>query len=168
MHTSQPHYVMSKINCACIEQDNLSKILMLLPGDILPKVMHEYTDACASYFEQKDIPEDRQVHKILAGIKDIQIKDWITANCLHLQGLTFDKFIAEFRQNYLDEDWENATCHKLLTITQGSQTFWDFAVRLQAKNSLLTSTASHLDEDKLYRWMEAWMDECLPQKCAAE
>jgi hypothetical protein len=86
----------------------------------------------------------------------------------HLQGLTFEEFIVEFRENYLDEDWEDVTHRELLNISQGLQTFWDFAVKLQAKNSLLASTDSHLDDDKLRHQMEACMDERLSRKCAAE
>jgi hypothetical protein len=133
MHIHAFHHNMSSANRACVEQDNPTKFLILLPGDITPKVMHEYTNACAGYFEQKEIPEDNQVCKILAGLRDIRIKDWFTVHCLCLQELTFDNLITGFRENYLDEDWEDATCHELLNISQGTQNFWDFVVKLQAK-----------------------------------
>jgi hypothetical protein len=60
---------------ARVEQENPAKIPLLLQGDISPEVMREYTDACEGYFEQKEIPEDKQVRKILAGLKDSCIKD---------------------------------------------------------------------------------------------
>jgi hypothetical protein len=40
-------------NLARVEQENLTEIPILMPGDISPEVMHDYTDACEGYFEQK-------------------------------------------------------------------------------------------------------------------
>jgi hypothetical protein len=53
-----------------VDQDALSKAPMLLPGDMTPRIMHEFEDACLGYFENKEIAPDKQVHKILAGLKD--------------------------------------------------------------------------------------------------
>jgi hypothetical protein len=130
--------------------------------------MREYTDACEGYFEQKEIPEDKQVRKILAGLKDTHIKDWLSSERACLQELSFEEFIAEFRDNYLDKDWEEKTCCELLNISQGSNTFWDFATKVQAKNSLLLTTTSHLDAEKLRHQLEAGMDERLSRRCTTE
>jgi hypothetical protein len=76
--------------------------------------------------------------------------------------------MIEFRCNYLDEDWEESTRRELLSMSQGSKPFWDFAVAVQSKNSLLSGTASHLEEDKLRHQLEAAMEERLSKKCTAE
>jgi len=55
---------------ATVKQDVLSKVPVLMPGDFSPAIMHEYEHACIGYFENKDIAEDKQVWKILSGIKD--------------------------------------------------------------------------------------------------
>jgi hypothetical protein len=155
-------------NLARVKQENPAKIPILMPGDVTPEVMRDYTDACNGYFEQKEIPEDKQVRKILTGLKDTRIKDWLSADRACLQGLTFDEFITEFCENYLDEDWEEGTRRELLNISQGSSTFWDFATKLQAKNSLLATTTSHLNAEKLCHQLEAGMDERLSHRCTAE
>jgi hypothetical protein len=36
--------------------------------------------------------------------------------------------------------------------------FWDFAVQVQAKSSILIETDSHLDKDQLYNRIEAGMN----------
>ena len=105
---------------------------------------------------------------IIAGLKDTRIRDWLAADRARICALTFPAFMIEFRCNYLDEDWEESTRRELLSMSQGSKPFWDFAVAVQSKNSLLSGTASHLEEDKLRHQLEAAMEERLSKKCTAE
>ncbi|GBE81440.1 hypothetical protein SCP_0311690 [Sparassis crispa] len=56
------------------------KVPILHPGNISPTVMCEYEHACRNYFEHKEISDDKHVRKILAGIKDSRICDWIASN----------------------------------------------------------------------------------------
>jgi len=130
--------------------------------------MHEYEDNCINFFDAKEIPADKQVQKILTGIKDHRIKDWISVERETLLALSFKDFMSEFHTNYLEEDWESTTRHQLLTMTQGNQVFWTFAVALQAKNSLLINTPSYLQKDKLRHQIEAGIDAKLAKKCDAE
>lgn len=118
-------------------------------GEITPAVMRSYETTCLGFFENKDAPEDKQVCKVLAGLQDTHVQDWISVDRPHFLALSFTDFMTEFRAGYLPEDWEEVTCIELLGMVQGSDTFWDFSVKVQAKNSLLRNTASHLDEDKL-------------------
>jgi len=53
-------------------------------------------------------------------------------------------------------------------MMQGNQSFWTFAVALQAKNSLLTNTPSYLQKDKLHHQIEARIDTKLAKKCDTE
>jgi hypothetical protein len=71
----------------------------------------------------------------------------------------------EFREAYLDEDWEETTHHKLGGMTQGRRSFWNYAIEVQAKNSLLTGTASHLASEQLRHCIEAGMTESLSCRC---
>jgi hypothetical protein len=75
---------------------------------------------------------------------------------------------VEFWESYLDEDWVDTMHCELLNISQGSQTFWDFTVKLWAKNFLLALADLHLDNEKLCHQMEACMDKCLCWKCTTE
>ena len=70
--------------------------------------------------------------------------------------------------NYLAEDWEEDTLRELLSMTQGSGTFWDCAIALQSKNSLLRGTVSHLMEDKLRHQLGAGMETRLSKKVSTE
>jgi hypothetical protein len=78
---------------ATIEQDTPNKVPILLLGDLNTAVIHDYVECCEGYFDNKDIPAEKQVCMILARIKDY--KDWIRTDCPHIQSLTFLVFIAE-------------------------------------------------------------------------
>jgi len=152
-------------NTAYIEHDSLSRPPILHAGDISPVVMRDFEDACRGYFETKEIPSDKHVRKILAGLKDSRIRDWLSTERDRLTGVTFDVFMTEFRAGFLDENWEEQVRRELGSMTQRNETFWDFAIRLQAKNSLLVNTASHLNVDGLHHRLEAGMSEDLALRC---
>jgi hypothetical protein len=134
-------------------------------GDITPDVMREYEDDCINFFDAKEIPADKQVHKILMGIKDHRIKNWISVEHESLLALSFEDFMSEFHTNYLEENWESTTRRELLAMTQGNLSFWTFAIALQAKNSLLINTPLYLQKDKLRHQIEAGIDTKLAKKC---
>jgi len=92
---------------ATVDWDALTKVPILNAGNITPDVMHEYEDDCINFFDAKEIPADKQVWKIPAGIKDHHIKDWISVEREALLALTFEEFMVEFRTNYLEEDLES-------------------------------------------------------------
>jgi hypothetical protein len=66
---------------------------------------------------------------------------------------------------FLSNDWEDKTRREVLSMKQGSQTFWTFATRLRARNALLKNTDSYLDNAKLRHQLEAGMDDRLSTKC---
>ena len=62
---------MSKIPCyTTVDQENPGKCLILGEGDLNAKNMQQYDDYCNGYFDMKDVPEDKQVHKVIVGICD--------------------------------------------------------------------------------------------------
>ncbi|GBE82211.1 hypothetical protein SCP_0405940 [Sparassis crispa] len=161
-------HAMANGTAASVEQDAPTKVPILLKGDITLAVMREYEDACKGYFEHKSVDAATQVRKIIAGLKYSCIKDWITGDCNRIQALSFNEFMHEFRSNYLEEDWEDDVHCELLSMSMTIGSFWDFAVKVQAKNSLLVGTASHLDEKKLRHQLEAGMTKHLAKKCSVE
>jgi hypothetical protein len=137
-----------------------------MAGDITPAVMRDFEDSCNRYFDNKDVEDDKKVKKILSSFRDTRIKDWILSDKVRIQSLSFSEFMTEFRMAYLDADWEETTRQELGAMTQGKDTsFWDFAITVQARNSLLVNTLSHLDEDKLRHRLEAGMEEMLARHC---
>jgi hypothetical protein len=105
---------------------------------------------------------------IIGGLLDHRIADWISTDRECIVALPFATFIAEFRTNYLAEDWEEDTLRELLSMTQGNSTFWDYAVAIQSKNSLLQDTVSHLPNDKLHHQLGAGMEIRLSKKVSSE
>jgi hypothetical protein len=143
---------------ATVEQSSPSKVPILTAGDISPAVMRQFEHGCKNYFIHKKIIADDQVSLIIGGIIDSRVSDWISADRDRLIGLSFDAFMTDFRANYLAEDWEEDTLRDLLSTTQGSWSFWDFAVAVQTKNALLRGTTSHLPDDKLRHQINAGME----------
>ena len=117
---------------AVVKQDGPSKAPVSTVGDLMPAVMCKYENACLGYFESKEVEDKTQVCKILAGLMDNRIQDWISVDCKRFADITFVDFMQEFRAGYLPE----VTQIELLAMTQGNNTFWDFSVAVQAKNSL--------------------------------
>lgn len=153
---------------AAVEQDNPSKVPVLLTGDLNADVMREYENACLGFFESKDIANDKQVRKILAGLRDNRMQDWISADRDRFIALSFPDFMKEFRAAYLPEDWEEIVRIELLGMTQGNDMFWDFAVAVQAKNSLLRQTDSYLAKEHLRHRIESGMNQKLALRCRLE
>jgi len=153
---------------ATVEQDSSSKPPTMTTGEITPAVMRSFETKCLGYFENKDITEEKQVRKILAGLQDNRVQDWINVDRDRFLALTFPVFMTEFRAGYLPEDWEEVTRIELLGMMQNESAFWDFAVQVQSKNSLLRNTPSHLDEDKLRHRIESGMDQKLALRCRLE
>jgi hypothetical protein len=159
---------LNKTPMATVDQSSPSKVPILTPGNILPAVMRQFEHSCRNYFIHKKIIADDQVSLIIGGILDNHINGWIMADHDCLIALSFDAFMIEFCANYLAEDWEEDTLHKLLSMTQGTSTFWDYAINLQSKNSLLCGTTSHLSDDILRQQLGAGMEVRLSKKAFTE
>ena len=121
--------------------------------------------ACLGYFEHKDITEDRKVCKILSGLQDNHVQDWISINHLNL---TFAEFMEEFCSANLPENWEEITRIKLLSMSQSDLSFWDFAINVQTKKSLLHNTLSYLAKEALCHCIESGMSQKLALCCRLE
>jgi hypothetical protein len=153
---------------ATVVQDSPSRPPILTAGDLTPAVMRSFETGCLGYFENKDIADDKQVRKILGGLQDTRIQDWVSVDRDHFLALPFADFMTEFRAGYLPEDWEEITRIELLGMTQNDMSFWDFAIQVQSKNSLLRNTPSHLDKDSLRHRIESGMAQKLALRCRLE
>jgi hypothetical protein len=81
-----------------VEQDSPFKVPLLLPRDISPAIMCEYKYTCLGYFDTKDIVPEKQVWKILAGLRDTRVQDWVLINRKRLLALTFLAFMTKFKE----------------------------------------------------------------------
>jgi hypothetical protein len=149
---------------AYVEQSAPSKPPILYPGDVSPEILLEFEIGCIGYFDTKEIAPDRQVRKIIAGLKDSRMRDWITTDHERILELSFEEFFVELRSLFLDPNWEELTCREMGTMVQKGEAFWNYAIRMQAKNSLLLNTPSHLSDDQLRHHLEAGMDETLARR----
>jgi hypothetical protein len=150
---------------ASVEQESPSWIPVLLTGDVTPEILYKYKNACIGYFETKDIKGPKQVWKILASFCDTRILDWISVNRADIIKWTFPNFMANLQLNYLHKDWEEITRQDLINISQAKDSFWNFYIKLQAKNSLLRDMTSYLSEEALWYKLESGMTEELAEQC---
>ena len=153
---------------AVIDQDSPSKAPVLTAGDLTLAIVCVYEMACLGYFKSKDIAADKQVRKILAGLQDPCIQDWISVEHDRFLELSFTNFMTEFCAGYLPEDWEEITHIELLAMIQNDMTFWDFAIQVQTKNSLLRDTDSYLTKATLRHRIESRMNQKLALRCRLE
>ncbi|KIM73216.1 hypothetical protein PILCRDRAFT_15406 [Piloderma croceum F 1598] len=116
----------------------------------------------------KEIAPDKQVRKILAGLRDDRIQDWISIDHDEILKLSFAEFMVEFKAGFLPEDWEEIMRIELLAMQQGSNSFWDFTGQVQSKNALLRDTDSYLDKDQLRHRIESGMNPKLMLCCRHE
>jgi hypothetical protein len=84
-------------NFATVEQESPSCPPVLTAVDLTPAVAHSFEMVCLGYFEHKDIAEDKQVCKILAGLQDSQMQDWVSVDCDCFLALSFADFMKEFQ-----------------------------------------------------------------------
>jgi len=102
---------------ATIEQSSLSKVPILMAGDISPAIMRQFEHGCKNYFVHKKIIVDDHVPLIIGSIQDNHVSNWISVDRDHLIGLSFDMFMVDFHANYLAEDWEEDMLCELLSMT---------------------------------------------------
>ncbi|TFK45460.1 hypothetical protein OE88DRAFT_1649248 [Heliocybe sulcata] len=163
---------------AVIEHNNMGKSPILTEGDILASIAQEFEDACLTYFSNKDIQPENQVHKILRSLHDPSMKAWVSTEHAHLEALKLKDFITKFRSTWLPCHWETDACADVRNCKQGTQTFWDFAITIQrldknqaAERSRSTqdergmNTASFFPLAKLHEQIEGGMDARLLRKC---
>ncbi|EDR15393.1 uncharacterized protein LACBIDRAFT_321191 [Laccaria bicolor S238N-H82] len=143
-----------------------AKAPILTQGNISPAVMMDFENAALDFFVSKSIPADKQVTMIIPGIKDLHIRDWITAERARIVVLPFADFITEMRANYLPPDWEDQVRNEILTSTLAASktSFWNWSQKLLKLNCLLRGMPSAFDEAALRNHLEAHLDDELKAK----
>ena len=142
------------------------KAPVLTTGDLTPAVVMDFENAAQDFFVAKSVPPEKQVSLILLGIKDIRICDWITADHARITSLSFDVFIKELCENYLQNDWEDQIPNQIFTstLTSSGKSFWNWSQQLLSLNCLLHNTPSVLDDTALCNHLKAHLDNELKEK----
>jgi hypothetical protein len=76
--------------------------------------------------------------------------------------------MTKFKSVYLSKAWEEITQIELLQLSQGNDSFWDFSVRVEGNNSILTGTTSHLSKIQIHHLIESGMNLKLTLHCHLE
>lgn len=121
--------------------------------------------ACKLYFSQKKIPDEEQVEKIAWSIQDPWVQNWYITHQRRIDEMDFLTYMEELQRVWLPTDWERTIHARVLATSQGDRNFWDWAVELQSTNTLLFSTASHLNEDAMRNQLEASRNTELTEMC---
>lgn len=146
---------------ATVDHRAAKHVPILTEGILDPSILMTYESAVLDHFEDKQYaPEDR-VRKILGGLQGVQVREWFTADRARIQALTFEEFMAEFRAEFLESDWEDTAEEELLSMVQGDETFTIFARRLEIANTKLVGTSVHLTKDRLRQQLTVGMSSAL-------
>jgi len=152
---------------ASVEHPITKHCPLLTAGDISPNMLVDLTDAHNEFFITKEIAEEDKVKKILGGVKDVHIHDWIACNCERLIVLNYTEFMAELRTNYLAPDWEENVHTQILAMQMHKDVkFWDWCQEMRALNIVLRGTDSHLTDTALCNQLEALLKLGLRSYCS--
>jgi hypothetical protein len=156
---------MSKTNHVTEVEVSGSKVPVLHPGSLTPKILHRFENACKSYFRNKKVEAADHVASIAGNMLDTVIPDWYWEGEARFNALTFKEFMVEMRSKWLDDDWENDIRLCILGSKQGSSSFWDWTVEMRGLNATICRTTCHLKEDALCNQLEVNMDIALMKEC---
>ncbi|KAG1880280.1 hypothetical protein C8R48DRAFT_587911, partial [Suillus tomentosus] len=101
-------------------------------------------------------------------LEDGILTDWYITNRVALDAMTFDEYMKDFRANWLDSDWAAQVRKKLLSSTQGTRPFPEWAAELQSTNALLTGESSYFSKTLMRNQLEANMNDDLSADCRHE
>ena len=153
---------MSNSNTATLEYHTLHHPPILTSGELLPRTIMEFKQACLDYFANAKggVPDDMQVIRILPSFQDQLVCDWIAADRPRISKLSFKEFITELCTAFLPCNWEDRLRAQILTERlQPNSRFLTWATSLQTLNCVLRNTPSHLSDSHLRDQIEAGVDE---------
>ena len=140
---------------ASVIHSALKQVLILTTGDITPKVLIDWFNACENYFTERDTPDEKRVAKVLGGLQNVLFKDWYSPDRAHVTALSWVEFITEVKSEFLSSTWVEDACNKLLSMRQrDTDAFKEFSNCFEKANTILRNTTSHLTDEKMIHQME--------------
>ncbi|PIL33967.1 hypothetical protein GSI_03675 [Ganoderma sinense ZZ0214-1] len=119
-------------------------------GRVMPAVANTFEHGCVVHFKDKDVPPDRQVAKATANITNALISDWYIAHHEEFDAMTFEEFMAEFRDQWLPRGWAMKLRAQILQASQSHQEPFDlFCIRVMKLNTQLRGSNLRFDDDGL-------------------
>jgi hypothetical protein len=159
---------MSTKSTAEVTHTTASKPPCLSAGTISPEVLHQFENACHSFFHNKEGLEPKDhIARIAGSLQDPLLADWYWTGQETFDALSFNDFMKEFRNKWLPNNWEQDIRHKVLGTKQ-SGAFWDWAVKMRSLNTLLHGTTNHLDDAALLNQLKANLEPWLSCACDDE
>jgi len=140
---------------ASVEQSAVNKPPKLSAGELTPEVIHDWGNACTTYFMHKGIEATDQVKMIASGMTDPRLHTWYLTQRATLDGGTFEAYMTALKDAWLESHWDTKLCRKVLGSRQGNRAFYEWALELQNQNALLYGNAAHLSETQLRNQLEA-------------
>ncbi|TFK45173.1 hypothetical protein OE88DRAFT_1640278, partial [Heliocybe sulcata] len=147
-----------KLSTASVEQASSKSAPLLLPGDLTPSVLHDWRESCEAYcYNVKDLKPEDYVKKIAYGMRDPRLRDWYRAKRTAINAMSLEEYIKEMSARFLRPGWEDGHHDALLLVTQGDNTFWDWANHIQSENTTLLDTHCHLSDDDIRKHLNTHM-----------
>ncbi|KAH7903811.1 hypothetical protein BJ138DRAFT_1020039, partial [Hygrophoropsis aurantiaca] len=151
-----------------VEHVDATKPPILTAGILTPEVARAWENACLQFFQQKEIPDDKQVQRIVWGMRDARLADWYLTNKVVIDALTFAEYMVLLRDKWLEANWQSRIRQKLLSSRQNNRRFYEWAVELQSINAILRDDPAHLSNAQLRFHLEANMHPSLHEECEHE
>jgi hypothetical protein len=140
----------------------------LSAGTVSPEVLHQFENACHSFFHNKEgLDTKDHVTHIAGGLQDPLLVDWYWTGQEVFDTLSFDDFMKELCNKWLPNDWEQDIRHRVLGMKQ-SGAFWEWAVKMRSLNTLLRGTTTHPDDTALLNQLEVNLEPWLSHACDDE
>ncbi|TFK53310.1 hypothetical protein OE88DRAFT_1626721 [Heliocybe sulcata] len=147
-----------KLSTASVEQASSKSAPLLLLGDLTPSVLHDWRESCEAYcYNIKDLKPEDYVKKIAYGMRDPHLCDWYRAKRTAINVMSLEEYIKEMSARFLRPGWEDDHHDTLLLVTQGDNTFWDWANHIQSENTTLLDTHRHLSDDDIRKHLNTHM-----------
>ncbi|KAF9497864.1 hypothetical protein BDN71DRAFT_1540227 [Pleurotus eryngii] len=154
---------------AKIKQSNPAKPPTMGEGDVDASLLWDWFNKSEIFFRHKpSISVDAWVEMITWGMSGIHAMCWLSVNSTNLSSMTWDTYKDHMCNLFLPSDWEHTTRMDVLRAQQGSCPFTDFSLDMMARNNLLASMDSFLNDEFLHDTLEANMDCELAQECNRE
>jgi RNase H-like domain found in reverse transcriptase/Reverse transcriptase (RNA-dependent DNA polymerase)/Integrase zinc binding domain len=152
---------MTEVTTAQVEQSAPNKPPILTPGDLTPRILQDWQAACEDYFIHKAIADEDKVKYILGGMKDPNIREWVTVERAALIAMTFEDYMALMRSSWLEDNWEHKIRRELLSSRQGDKPFWQWQAEVRNLNATLQGTTSHKTNTDLLYLLESGVNDDL-------
>lgn len=73
---------------ATVVHQSPKQVPLLTPGDVTPTLLVDWLSACEYYFEERETTEEKKVTKVLSGLQDPLLRDWVSSDGTRIRALT--------------------------------------------------------------------------------